>query len=118
VKAGIQPVILTAFLLAHKSNVAVYKDGMFIPRLTDADIDEYLQEASRFSLRWVVIDEEKARILEWHLQHPGCGWARRRGAQPTGSRSRPSRLGVQSSRLDPAHPPTQRARQSYPRHAC
>jgi hypothetical protein len=63
VKAGIQPVILVAFLLAHQSNVAVYKDGMFIPRLTDADIDEYLQDAGRFSLRWVVIDEEKARIL-------------------------------------------------------
>lgn len=63
VKAGIQPVIFTAFLLAHKSNVAVYRDGMFIPRLTDADIDEYLQEATRFSLRWVAIDEEKSRIL-------------------------------------------------------
>lgn len=63
VKAGIQPAILAAFVLAHQSNVAVYKDGMFIPRLTDADIDEYLQDASRFSLRWVIIDEEKARIL-------------------------------------------------------
>lgn len=63
VKAGIQPVILSAFLLAHKSNVAVYKEGMFIPHLTDADIDEYLQDPSRFSLRWVVIDEEKTRIL-------------------------------------------------------
>lgn len=63
VKDGIQPVILTTFLLAHQSNVAVYKDGMFIPRLSDADIDEYLQDAARFSLRWVVIDEEKARIL-------------------------------------------------------
>jgi len=42
----------------------VYKEGMFIPHLTDADIDEYLQDPSRFSLRWVVIDEEKARILD------------------------------------------------------
>ncbi|MDP2759636.1 MAG: ATP-binding protein [Sideroxyarcus sp.] len=63
VKAGIQPIIFTAFLLAHKANVAAYKDGMFIPHLTDADIDEYLQDPSRFSLRWVLIDEEKARIL-------------------------------------------------------
>lgn len=63
VKAGIQPVIFTAFLLAHNANIAVYKDGMFIPHLTDADIDEYLQEPSRFSLRWVLIDEEKTRIL-------------------------------------------------------
>lgn len=64
VKRGIQPVILTAFMLAHKANVAVYKDGMFVPRLTDADIDECLQDPDRFSLRWVAIDEDKNRILE------------------------------------------------------
>lgn len=63
VKQGVKPVILTAFLFAHKGNIAVYKDGIFIPRLTDADIDEYLQDLRRFSLRWVVIDEEKTRIL-------------------------------------------------------
>ena len=64
VKQGIQPVILAAFMLAHKANIAVYKDGMFIPRLTDADIDECLQDPKRFSLRWVTIDEDKNRILE------------------------------------------------------
>ncbi|AVS72112.1 ATP-binding protein [Paracidovorax avenae] len=64
VKLGIQPVILTAFLLAHKANIAVYKDGMFMPRLTDFDIDECLQDPDRFSLRWVAIDEDKNRILE------------------------------------------------------
>lgn len=63
-KLGIQPVILTAFLLAHKANIAVYKDGMFVPRLTDFDIDECLQDPDRFSLRWVAIDDDKNRILE------------------------------------------------------
>jgi hypothetical protein len=63
-KLGIQPVILTAFMLAHKANIAVYKDGMFVPRLTDFDIDECLQDPNRFSLRWVAIDEDKSRILE------------------------------------------------------
>lgn len=63
-KLGIQPVILTAFLLAHKANIAVYKDGMFVPRLTDFDIDECLQDPERFSLCWVAIDEDKNRILE------------------------------------------------------
>lgn len=63
-KLGIQPVILTAFLLAHKANVAVYKDGMFLPRLTDFDIDECLQDPDRFSLRWVAIDEDKSQILD------------------------------------------------------
>ena len=63
-KQGIQPVILTAFLLAHKANIAVYKDGMFLPWLTDFDIDECLQDPARFSLRWVAIDDDKNRILE------------------------------------------------------
>jgi hypothetical protein len=63
-KLGIQPVILTAFLLAHKANIAVYKDGMFVPRLTDFDIDECLQDPDRFSLRWVAIDEDKNQILD------------------------------------------------------
>lgn len=63
-KLGIHPVILTAFILAHKANIAVYKDGMFVPRLTDFDIDECLQDPDRFSLRWVAIDEDKNRILE------------------------------------------------------
>jgi hypothetical protein len=57
------PVIFTAFLLAHKGNLALYKDNMFVPRLTDADIDEYMQDQSRFSLRWILIDKEKASIL-------------------------------------------------------
>ncbi|MFZ6673652.1 ATP-binding protein [Undibacterium sp. Xuan67W] len=63
VRRGVMPVIFTAFLLAHKGNLALYKDGMFIPRVTDADIDEYLQDSSRFSMRWILIDQEKANIL-------------------------------------------------------
>ena len=63
-KQGILPVFLTAFLLAHKANVAAYKEGMFIPRLGDVDIDECLQDPSRFTLRWIAIDEDKNSILE------------------------------------------------------
>lgn len=63
VRKGIMPVLFTAFLLAHKGNLALYKEGMFIPRVTDADIDEYLQDASRFSMRWILIDQEKESIL-------------------------------------------------------
>lgn len=63
VRRGVMPVIFMAFLLTHKGNLALYKDGMFIPRVNDADIDEYLQDASRFSMRWILIDQEKAGIL-------------------------------------------------------
>lgn len=63
-KQGVQPIFLTAFLLAHKANIAVYKDGMFTPHLSDADIDECLQEPTRFTLRWIAIDEDKNQILD------------------------------------------------------
>lgn len=63
-RAGLMPVYFAAFLLANKGNLALYKDGVFIPELTEADLDEYLQDASRFSVRWIVIDEQKTAILE------------------------------------------------------
>lgn len=63
VRQGVMPVLMAAFILAHKGNVAVYKDGVFIPHVSDADIDEYIQDAKRFSMRWILIDEEKATIL-------------------------------------------------------
>jgi hypothetical protein len=63
VRKGIMPVIFTAFLMAHKSNLALYKNNIFIPRVDEADLDEYLQDPSHFSMRWIVIDEQKSSIL-------------------------------------------------------
>lgn len=63
-KQGILPVFLTVFLLVHKANIAVYREGMFIPRFSDADIDECMQDPARFTLRWIAIDEDKSQILE------------------------------------------------------
>jgi hypothetical protein len=63
IRAGVRPILMTAFMLAHKGNLAVYKDGMFVPALNDADLDEYLQDERRFSFRWVVVDDEKSKIL-------------------------------------------------------
>jgi hypothetical protein len=63
-RSGLIPVYFTAFILSNRGNLAVYKDGLFIPELTDADFDEYLQDANRFSLRWIVIDDQKTEILQ------------------------------------------------------
>lgn len=63
VHKGVMPVIFTAFLMAHKANLALYKNNIFIPRVDEADLDEYLQDPSHFSMRWIVIDEQKSSIL-------------------------------------------------------
>lgn len=53
IKAGLMPVFLLAFALAHANRVAVYRTGVFEPVLTDADADELLQDPRRFTIRWI-----------------------------------------------------------------
>jgi len=60
---GVMPILLTAYYLSRKERLAVYKDGMFIPRLSDTDIDECLQDPSRFSIRQVALDADRVAIL-------------------------------------------------------
>ena len=57
VKVGLMPVLLLAFALVHADRVAVYREGIFEPVLTDADADELLQDPRRFTLRWVDEDD-------------------------------------------------------------
>lgn len=64
IKEGLRPILLIAFLLAHADKAAVYRDGMFVPALTDADADELLQDPTRFSVRWVSASAENAAALE------------------------------------------------------
>ncbi|WP_194715672.1 ATP-binding protein [Noviherbaspirillum soli] len=63
VKAGLMPVWLLAFALSHSENIAIYRDGMFEPTLTDVDVDELLQDPRRFELRWVDQDSEHVAAM-------------------------------------------------------
>lgn len=76
VKTGLMPVFLLAFALAHADHVAVYRDDMFEPKLTDVDADELLQDARRFNLRWIDKDSDHAVALE-SIAHAlrQCGFA-------------------------------------------
>ena len=64
VRAGVLPILWLAFVLANQHCMAVYKDGMFIPELRDVDVDEALQNPSRFAIRHVQIDENRKQILQ------------------------------------------------------
>lgn len=64
VRAGVLPILWLAFILANQHCMAVYKDGMFIPELRDVDVDEALQNPSRFAIRHVQIDENRKQILQ------------------------------------------------------
>lgn len=63
VKQGVLPILALAFLLAHRSEIALYVDGMFCPDLTDADVDEWLQDPARIGWKWVRIDASAKEML-------------------------------------------------------
>lgn len=63
VKHGVLPILALAFLLAHRSEIAVYVDGVFCPNLTDADVDEWLQDPSRIGWKWVRMDASAKQML-------------------------------------------------------
>lgn len=64
IKEGVLPVLAFAFILANKNRIAIYKDGMFTPELTDTVIDESLQRPSRISLKYVQLDKQRKSTLE------------------------------------------------------
>lgn len=63
VKEGVMPVLALAYFLANRSRIALYAEGMFIPNLTDAGVDEWLQEPSRITWKLVQIDAAAKRFL-------------------------------------------------------
>lgn len=63
IKVGLMPIFLLAFALAHADRVAVYREGIFEPVLTDADADELLQDPRRFAIRWVNEDDDHAAAV-------------------------------------------------------
>lgn len=63
VKNGVLPILALAFLLAHRGEIAVYVDGVFCPTLTDADVDEWLQDPTRIAWKWVRMDASAKQML-------------------------------------------------------
>ncbi|MCR6701291.1 MAG: hypothetical protein NVV68_09135 [Dokdonella sp.] len=63
VKLGVMPILLLAFLLVHRSEIAMYVDGVFTPDLSDTDVDEWLQDPSRVTWKWVRMDAPAKQLL-------------------------------------------------------
>lgn len=63
IKRGVLPIIALAFLLVHRSEIGVYMDGLFTPELNEAHLDEWLQDASRVSWKWVHMDRDVRQLL-------------------------------------------------------
>lgn len=62
--AGPTPVLLTAWLLCHADDVALFQDGSFQPRLSIEVIERLIKAPSRFSIRFVGVAGARKRVLD------------------------------------------------------
>lgn len=53
VKDGLLPVLGAAFALSHRDNLAHYRDGVFLERMTDFDIEHFTRTPDDIQFRWV-----------------------------------------------------------------
>lgn len=63
VRAGAMPVLALAFYLAHRSTLAMYIEGVFTPEMSEAAVDEWLQDPGRVKFQFVAASEEQARLV-------------------------------------------------------
>lgn len=63
IRSGVMPILALAFFLANRQHMAMYIEGVFVPELTEAQLDEWLQDAKRISFRYVQIEEQRKELL-------------------------------------------------------
>ena len=63
-RAGIMPVLALAFFLANRSAIALYVEQVFTPDLSEAIIDEWLQDPKRVALRFVSASSDQSAYLQ------------------------------------------------------
>ena len=64
VKSGLLPIFALAFFMAHRNHLALYIEDVFIPDVTEAHIDEWLQDPKRIGWRYVRIEASERKMLE------------------------------------------------------
>ena len=63
-RSGLLPLLAAAFILAHRSSMAVYIEGIFQPEISDYVIDRLLQDPRDLSLRHVDPKTEGKALLQ------------------------------------------------------
>lgn len=63
IKEGLLPLLGVAFILANRSVLAIYRDGVFQSRFTDLDIDYLTADPFSIELRWMDLPDSSREIL-------------------------------------------------------
>ncbi len=63
IREGLLPVLAVAFLQSRRSDLALYREGVFQPRLTDLDAEYLSNDPSDVQLRWMEISGISRQLL-------------------------------------------------------
>lgn len=63
IKEGLLPIYLTVALLYWESEIALYEEGTFVPRVRPAEIERLMRAPERFSLQRYRLDETRSAML-------------------------------------------------------
>lgn len=62
-KDGLMPVIAVAYMLSMGSQLAYYREGLFLARLRDLDVEYLTMDAKSIQLRWMDLSEVSRNLL-------------------------------------------------------
>ena len=57
IKRGLRPVLVVAYLLSQRGNLAFYREGIFRAHISDLDIDYLVKDPTCIQLRWMDLSE-------------------------------------------------------------
>ena len=63
VKAGLNSILTTLFYITHRSQIAYYREGVFVTDFQDFDIDYIHKTPALVEFRWLDMDAETKRLL-------------------------------------------------------
>jgi hypothetical protein len=63
VKAGALPLLALAYFLANNHAIALYHEDIFVPHLTEVNVDEWLQDPSRITWKYFEIDSVQQELI-------------------------------------------------------
>ena len=63
IRDGLMPILFVALTLASRREVALYREGIFQPNLTDLDVDYLVSDPSDIQLRWMELSGISRQLL-------------------------------------------------------
>ena len=63
IKAGLHTILMLAYILTKTKDVAVYRDGMYTPKIDDLFVDYLYKDPKRISLKFVKADDVSNNII-------------------------------------------------------